>query len=88
MESDAVDVARFEHLLAETERAREAGAKSSAARAALALWRGAPLADVAGEPFAASEVRHLEELRVRALELAIEDDLAAGRDLEAIAELD
>ena len=88
VESDAVDVARFEHLLAETERAREAGAPSSAARAALGLWRGAPLADVAGEPFAASEVRRLEELRVRALELAIEDDLAAGRDLEAIGELD
>jgi DNA-binding SARP family transcriptional activator len=88
VESDAVDVARFERLLAEAERAQEAGASASAARAALELWRGAPLADVAGEPFAASEVRRLDELRLSALELAIEQDLAAGRHLAAIGELD
>ena len=29
------------------------------------LWRGAPLADVADEPFAAAEIRRLEELRRR-----------------------
>ena len=32
-------------------------------REALALWRGSPLADVAEEPFAAGEIRRLEELR-------------------------
>ena len=49
-----------------------------APREALALWRGEALADVADEPFAAAEIRRLEELRVRAAELAIEADLAAG----------
>ena len=88
VESDAVDVARFERLLAQAEGAQEAGASASAARAALELSRGAPLADVAGEPFAASEARRLEELRLLALELAIEDDLVAGRHREAIGELD
>jgi DNA-binding SARP family transcriptional activator len=88
VQSEAVDVARFARLLAEAERAREAGVSARAARDALALWRGAPLADVAGEPFAAPEIRRLDELRLSALELAIEGDVAAGRPLEAIGELD
>jgi YVTN family beta-propeller protein len=72
-----VDVLRFERLLEEA-RPREA----------LALWRGEALADVADEPFAAAEIRRLDELRVQAAEEAIEADLAAGRDSELIAELD
>ena len=56
-----VDALRFEQLIAD-DRPRDA----------LALWRGAPLADVAEEPFAAAEVRRLEELHVRAAELAID----------------
>ena len=54
------------------------GAPASAAREALALFRGDPLADVADEPFADAEIRRLEELRLAAAELAIDDDLAAG----------
>lgn len=88
VEPDAVDVLRFERLLAEAIQAQEAGSAGSAARAALALWRGPPLADVASEPFAALERRRLEELRLTALELTIEQDLVAGRHREAIAELD
>jgi DNA-binding SARP family transcriptional activator len=88
VQPDAVDVVRFERLVVEAVRAQEAGRAASAARAALALWRGAPLADVGGEPFAALERRRLEELRLTALELAIEQDLLAGRHREAIGELD
>ena len=58
------------------------------AREALALWHGPPLHDVAGEPFAAAEIRRLEELRLTALENAIERDLAAGRHREVVGELD
>ena len=58
-----VDAVRVERLLA-TSRPREA----------LALWRGEPLADLADEPFAAAEIRRLEELRLRATELAIDAD--------------
>ena len=72
-----VDAVRFERLI---EQARP--------REALALWRSEPLADVADEPFAAAEIRRLEELRARAAELAIEGDLAAGRHGDVIAELD
>jgi hypothetical protein len=43
-------------------------------REALALWRGEPLADVADEPFAVAEIRRLDELGLRATELAIDLD--------------
>jgi WD40 repeat protein len=59
-----------------------------AAQGALDLWQGAPLADVAGEPFAAPEIRRLEELHLRAIELAIDGDLAAGRAREVIPRLE
>src|SRR5512132_619583 len=72
-EVDAVLAARF----VEDARPREA----------LALWRGEPLEDLADEPFAAPEIRRLEELRLRAAELAIDADLAAGRDADVVAEL-
>src|SRR4051794_29275468 len=72
-----VDAERVERLL-EEERPREA----------LGLWRGEPLEGLADEPVAAAEVRRLEELRLRAAELAIDADLAEGRHAEVIAELD
>ena len=74
---DHVDAARFERLLAQ-----------GAAREALGLWRGPALADVAKEPFAALEVRRLEELRTAALEVALDQDLEAGRHREVLPELD
>src|SRR6476620_10341676 len=71
------DALRFQRLLA-----------AQAPREALALWRGPPLEELSGEPFAAAEIRRLEELRLAALEQAIEQDLAAGRHREIIGELD
>src|SRR3954447_6631759 len=81
-----VDAARFEGLVAEATDAN--GSAGRLAREALALWRGAALSDIADEPFAAAEIRRLEELRLRAAELAVEGDLAAGRHRELIGELD
>ena len=51
-----VDALRFETLVDEG-RPREA----------LALWRGDPLADVAGEPFDAADILRMEEIRMRGL---------------------
>ena len=86
---EAVDAMRFEQLV---ERARheadQAIPGNGAAQGALELWRGAPLADVAEEPFAGPEIRRLEELRLRALELAIDGELAAGRHGELIGRLE
>ena len=84
----AVDALRFEHLVEEAARERASGGANGAAGAALELWRGAPLADVASEPFAGPEIGRLEELHLRAIELAIDAELAAGRHAEAIARLE
>ena len=51
-------------------------------RQALALWRGPPLADLAYEPFAQADIARLQELRLAALELRIDADLAIGRHAE------
>jgi len=86
---DAVDAARFEHLVERARREAEHGvAADGAARGALELWRGAPLADVAAEPFAAPEIRRLEELHLRAIELEIDAKLEAGRHAEAVGGLE
>jgi WD40 repeat protein/DNA-binding SARP family transcriptional activator len=88
IDAELVDACRLERLVSEAARAAEAGDGGDAARAALALFRGAPLADVADEPFAAPEIRRLEELRLVAAELAVDADLAAGRHQEVITEID
>jgi DNA-binding SARP family transcriptional activator/WD40 repeat protein len=88
IDTELVDVCRLERLVSEAARAAEAGQPSSSARAALALFRGDPLADVADEPFAIGEIRRLEELRLVAFELAIDADLAAGRHQELVSEID
>jgi hypothetical protein len=72
MDPDAVDALHFERLLTSDER-------GSHAREALALWRGPPLDDLADEPFAASEIRRLEDRWLDAREAAIDAALTDGR---------
>ena len=88
IDRELVDACRLERLVAEASRASEDGRPDGAAREALALFRGEPLTDVAEEPFAAPEIRRLEDLRQTAAELAIEADLAAGRHQQVLAEID
>ena len=78
-----VDLARAERLVG----AAAEGASNGAAREALALWRGPPLADLADEPFAAAEIRRCDELWMQAKELAIDADLAAGRHEDVLREV-
>jgi hypothetical protein len=82
---DRVDAARFQQLVDAA--VATDGVPNGEARAALALWRGSPLADVAHEPFANAEIRRLEELRMRAVEVAIDTDLVAGRHRDVLGEL-
>ena len=86
--ADAVDAARFERLVDRARAEAEQGIVDGSVRGALELWHGAPLADVAEEPFASPEIRRLEELHLRAIEVAIAAELAAGRHREVIAELE
>src|ERR671914_356564 len=91
IEPDELDLSRFERLCAEGRRALAAGRNERAAarlRAALAEWRGPPLADLAFEAFAQAEVARLEGVRAAALEDRIEADLRLGRHGELVAELE
>jgi YVTN family beta-propeller protein len=86
-----LDLERFELLL---QQGREELARADAARAAetlsaaLGLWRGPALADVANEPFAAAEIARLDERRLTALENRVEADLALGVSSELVPELE
>ena len=53
-----------------------------------ALWRGPALADVAYESFAQAAIARLEEIRLAAVELRIDADLALGRHDELVGELE
>ena len=91
VEPDRVDAQRFERLAREGTRAHANGKVGRAAellREALALWRGAALADLEPYSFVHLERRRLEELRLTALEERIELDLALGRDAELVPELE
>ena len=91
VEPEQIDASRFEHLLAEGRRANAAGNPAAGAetlRAALGLWRGAPLADLAYEDFARNEIERLEELRITAREELIDAELALGQHQALVAELE
>jgi DNA-binding SARP family transcriptional activator len=88
---DQVDIRRFELKLDEGARALSAGEPGRAAerlREALAMWRGPPLVDFAYEPFAQREIARLEELRLVAVEQRIEAELALGRHVHVVPELE
>src|SRR4051794_31523902 len=74
IDRELIDALRLERLVGEASR----GGSGDAARQALTLFHGEPLADLSGEPFAGAEIRRLEGLRLDAAELAIDADLAAG----------
>jgi DNA-binding SARP family transcriptional activator len=82
-----LDLFTFEQLVADAHTAPPDDA-ARLLRNALGLWRGSPLADVAYAEWAQMEIVRLEELRVRALELRIDADLALGRHAELVGELE
>jgi predicted ATPase len=88
--SDDLDAERFRRLVDDGREALDRGSPSVAARLlreALALWRGPVLADLSFEPSLEQETAALEELRLTAIELRIDADLALGRHADLIAEL-
>jgi predicted ATPase/DNA-binding SARP family transcriptional activator len=85
-----VDATEFELLAARgrKELERDASAAAQTLRAALDLWRGPPLADVAYEEFAQGEISRLEELRASTFECCVDAELRLGRHRELLSELD
>ncbi|HEX6026631.1 MAG TPA: AfsR/SARP family transcriptional regulator [Solirubrobacter sp.] len=87
VDPEELDLAGFERLRGEARRVEPPRAAEKL-REALALWRGPPLADLAYEPFAQTEIVRLEELRLAALEERIDADLACGRQQDLAGELE
>lgn len=90
-EPEELDLLRFTRLREEGQDALAVGDAARAAErlcGALGLWRGEPLADLALESSHGSEWAGLEELRLGAVELRIEADLALGLQDGLIAELE
>ena len=91
LDPDRLDSQRFERLVAAGGSELAVGHPERAAsllEEALSLWRGAPLADLAYEPFAQGESARLLELRIGALEQLIEAKLRLGRHAEVISQLE
>ena len=88
---EELDIDRFAQLVADGRDALAAvdpAAASESLSLALGLWRGKALADFTYEPFAQAEIAHLEELRLGAVELAVDADLALGRHAMAVPRLE
>ncbi len=86
-----LDLDRFERALERGRAALEASRIDDAEeelRHALALWRGPALADLPEEARRPAEAERLEELRLTALELRLEAELASGRHDAVVAELE
>ena len=87
---DELDLTRFESLVDDGRRLLASGLAAEAAqglREAMALWRGQPLSDLADESFALAAATRLKEIRLAAVELRIDADLALGRHGELVPEL-
>ncbi|GAB3426510.1 BTAD domain-containing putative transcriptional regulator [Flindersiella endophytica] len=91
LDTEAVDVHRFERLAGEGRAALTAKQPERAAdrlRAAGQLWRGPALSDVLEAPFATAPAARLEELRLAATEDWISAELELGRHAEVVADLE
>ncbi len=86
VETGELDLDRFRRLVEEA-RVSKPDEAAELLHEALALWRGDPLADLAGESVGAAAA-HLAELRLEALESRIDADLALGRHANLVPELE
>jgi len=90
VEPGELDVDDFDRLVAKARQATDANDTVRAVRAleaALALWRGPPLADLSDEQFVKTEITLLEQARLAALEDRIEAELRMGHGADLVTEL-
>ena len=87
---DAIDVHRYEHLVAEGRAAADRDPARTIALLAEAdsLWRGDALAEFTYEDFASTTITRLSELRLAAAEERLDIELRLGRHQVAIGELE
>ncbi len=88
---DSVDLLSFERLVAQGRHVLAEGDPGRAAaclRQALDLWRGEPLADLAGGEILSGESTRLDEMRLAAMTSLIEAELAAGLHADLVGSLE
>ncbi|MEU8620621.1 BTAD domain-containing putative transcriptional regulator [Streptomyces sp. NPDC048623] len=84
------DLEEFTGLLESAARARREGDRAAVgvhAAAALALWRGEPLCDLADSGGLEADVHRLSEARLQAVDWFVEAELGQGRHVEAVPEI-
>jgi predicted ATPase/DNA-binding SARP family transcriptional activator len=87
LEENELDLHRFERLLSDAQ-GRVPREQAELLGEALSLFRGPPLQDFRYDDFAHAEAERIEELRLRALELRIDADLALGRHDDLVPQLE
>ncbi|PZF82389.1 BTAD domain-containing putative transcriptional regulator [Jiangella anatolica] len=87
LDPDAVDAARFERAVTAARSAPDDAAVEDGLRAALALWRGPALLDVAESEFFHAARTRLEDLRLAATEDRVDAALRLGRGAALTTEL-
>ncbi|MFI9550974.1 BTAD domain-containing putative transcriptional regulator [Nonomuraea endophytica] len=86
--TEPTDVRQAESLIERGMSATDPGERMRRLKAALDLWRGRPLADVAGSPWFAAQAARLDRVRRRANLALGETRLALGRHGELVPELE
>lgn len=87
---DQLDASAFERLARQGRQLLDGGRPEDASRVlhrALALWNGASLANVGQGRLLGAHAVHLEEQRLRVLELRIQADAELGRHRELVGEM-
>ena len=87
VESDEVDVRRFQRLVAEV-RPQNPAARVQSLREMLAEFRGEPLSEFRSEAFAAGDAARLEELRVMVAQQLIEAEMELGHHVAVVPQLE
>lgn len=85
---DSVDVWRFDEQVRAAQSQSDPQQRVDLLTAALDQWTGEPYAEVAGAAWAIAEIARLAELRVTAIELRAEAQLALGHNSAVVAELE
>jgi DNA-binding SARP family transcriptional activator/Flp pilus assembly protein TadD len=86
--ADASDVEVAERLIRQGMAAADHGHRAQRLRAALALWRGRPLADITGLVWLDEQAERLDQLRLRTVRALIEARLGLGEHAQLVPDLE
>lgn len=88
IEPSNIDAVQFETLLAAAAASSDDTERRDYGRQALDLWRGRPFGDLADDEAFRLDAYRLEELRLTAMEICLEADLALGNHELIVGELE